>query len=153
MDLEIKKDLGEDFILRADSLNAIADIMLVVIGNIHEHSKSEPTPWLNISTVYDEGRRLKLRCESSIGNGVKNERSEKVLEEIRSDIRSGKYLEKISKEGRSGIFKVASIANVEDQGRLQFGFVDSQSFFIDVDMSVTIESMRVEEESLEDAMT
>ena len=153
MDLEIKKDLGEDFILRADSLNAIADIMLVVIGNIHEHSKSEPSPWLNISTVYDEGRRLKLRCESSIGIGVKNERSEKTLEEIRSDIRSGKYLEKISEEGRSGFFKVASIANVEDEGRLQFGFVDDQSFFVDVDMPVTIESMRVDEQSLEDAMT
>ena len=153
MDLEINKDLGEDFILRADSLNAIADIMLVVIGNIHEHSKSEPSPWLNISTIYDEGRRLKLRCESSIGPGVKNERSEKILDEIRSDIQSGKYLEKISKEGRSGIFKVASIVNVEDEGRLEFGFLDSQSFFIDVDMPVMIESMRVDEQSLEDAMT
>lgn len=152
-DLEISKDLGEDFILRADSLNAIADIMLVVIGNIHEHSKSEPSPWLNITTVYDEGRRLKLRCESSIGVGVKNDRAEKVLEEIRSDIRSGKYLEKISKEGRSGIFKVASIVNVEDQGRLEFGFVDSKSFFIDVDMPVTIDSMILSEESLEDATT
>ncbi|KFE50954.1 hypothetical protein [Pseudomonas syringae] len=152
-DLEITKNLGEDFILRADSLNAIADIMLVVIGNIHEHSKSEPSTWLNITTVYDEGRRLKLRCESSIGVGVKNDRAENVLEEIRSDIRTGKYLEKISKEGRSGIFKVASIANVEEKGRLEFGFVDGKSFFLDVDMPVTIDSMLLSEQSLEDAMT
>lgn len=152
-DLEIVKELGEDFILRADSLNAIADIMLVVIGNIHEHSKSEPSPWLNIKTVYDEGRRLKLRCESSIGVGVKNDRSEKVLEEIRSDIRSGKYLEKISKEGRSGFFKIASIVNVEDQGKLEFGFVDGESFFIDVDMPATIDSVILSEESLGDVTT
>lgn len=152
-DLDIQKNLREDFILRADSLNAIADIILIVIGNIHEHSKSEPSPWLKISTMYDEGRSLKLRCESSIGLGVKSERSEKILEEIRSDIGSRKYLEKISKEGRSGIFKIASIVNVEDQGRLDFGFTGEESFFVDVDMPVKIESMRVDEQSLEDATT
>jgi hypothetical protein len=140
--IEIDKEIVEALDLRADALVIVADILLVVIGNISDHSGCRENAKLKIFACMDEERNLiNFRFESLAIPESCNEKSQELIEAARADIESGAYIEKMAFDRRSGLFKVASIVKPEAGGRIEFGFQTPTSFFLDVDLTLTVESV------------
>lgn len=140
--INIDKEIIQTIELRADALVLVADIFLVVIGNISDHSGCRENADLKVIARMDQQRNLiNFRFESSIGLGAYNDKSLDLIEATRADIRSGAYIEKMAFDRRSGLFKVASIVKPESGGRIEFGFQTEGIFFLDVDLTLAVESI------------
>ncbi|KTB59904.1 hypothetical protein AO066_23925 [Pseudomonas fluorescens] len=140
--IEINKEVVEALDLRADALVIVADILLVVIGNISDHSGCRENAKLKIYACMDEDRNIiNFRFESLAIPESCNEKSLELIESTREDIKSGAYIEKMAFDRRSGLFKVASVVKPEAGGRMEFGFLTSTCFFLDVDLALTVESV------------
>lgn len=142
--LTVDKDVTPNIDLRADSLIIIADIMLIVIGNITEHSGCREDAHLKVIAKLDSERSIiNMRFESR-ANPELFKRNEESIEAIKYEIRLGTYLEKIANDYKSGLCKVASIVKPEKGGKIDFGFQASDLFFLDIDLVHTVDSMGVE---------
>ncbi|MBD9573696.1 hypothetical protein IB260_00095 [Pseudomonas sp. PDM23] len=140
--IEIEKEVIQTIELRADALVVIADILLVVIGNISDHSGCRESAKLKIFARMDEEHDLiNFRFESLAGPEAYNEKSLELIEATRADIKSGEYLEKMAQDRRSGLFKVASIVQPEAGGRIEFGFDSPSCFILDLDLALRVESI------------
>ncbi|SDR87414.1 hypothetical protein SAMN05216271_0624 [Halopseudomonas sabulinigri] len=140
--IEIEKEVIQTMELRADALVVVADIFLVVIGNISDHSGCRENARLKVFSRMDEERNLiNFRFESSVGTGSYSHKSLELIEATRADIASGAYIDKMAFDRRSGLFKVASIVKPESGGRIEFGFQTPSCFFLDVDLALTVESI------------
>lgn len=142
--IEIEKEVVEALDLRADALVIVADILLVVIGNISDHSGCRESAKLKIYACMDEDRNIiNFRFESLATPESCNEKSLELIESTREDIRSGAYIEKMAFDKRSGLFKVASVVKPEAGGRMEFGFLTPTTFFLDVDLVLTVENINL----------
>jgi hypothetical protein len=140
--IEIDKEVIQTIELRADALVVVADILLVVIGNISDHSGCRENAKLKIFARMDEARNIiNFRFESSVGPEAYNDKSLELIEATRADIKSGAYIDKMAFDRRSGLFKVASIVKPEAGGRIEFGFQTSTCFFLEVDLALTVQSI------------
>ncbi|MCK2119890.1 hypothetical protein ACO0TC_31130 [Pseudomonas aeruginosa] len=140
--IEIDKEVIQTMELRADALVVVADILLVVIGNISDHSGCRENASLRVFSRMDEERNLiNFRFESSVAPEAYNDKSLELIEAARADITSGAYIDKMALDRRSGLFKVASIVKPEAGGRIDFGFQTPTCFFLDVDLALTVESV------------
>lgn len=149
--IEVTKTLTGSMQLRADTLVVIADILLIVIGNISEHSGRRENATLEITAeIYDSGS-IKLRFESSVHPDKYTKPNLDIVEVIRQDIESGCYLEKMAREGRSGLYKVASIVKPDIDGHMEFGYADGNKFILDIAISLEIESVPFESYGLAEA--
>ncbi|WP_155397284.1 hypothetical protein [Stutzerimonas stutzeri] len=140
--IEIDKEVIQTMELRADALVVVADILLVVIGNISDHSGCRENASLKVFARMDEERNLiNFRFESSVAPEAYNPKSLELVEAAQADIKSGAYIDKMALDRRSGLFKVASIVKPETDGRIDFGFLTPTCFFLDVDLALTVESV------------
>ncbi|MGJ4899827.1 hypothetical protein ACQR2B_32940, partial [Bradyrhizobium oligotrophicum] len=111
-------------------------------GQGQAHSKKvRGRPKVEIDVVENlEEEIIKFRVVSDIAPGVRCDETERRLDEIRSDINAKTYGIKVRSEGGSGLRKLASIVHQSTKGRIEFGFMSDEKFFLDVDLSFFVSS-------------
>lgn len=148
--IEIEKEVIQTLELRADALVVVADIFLVVIGNISDHSGCRENASLKVFARMDEEQNLiNFRFESSVDPNAYSDKSLELIEATKADIKSGAYIDKMAFDRRSGLFKVASIVKPDAGGRIDFGFKAPTCFFLDVDLTLTVASINFSQHSSE----
>jgi hypothetical protein len=131
--IKLNKIIDDSIILRADSLVVLSDILLIVIGNISEHSFCREHSELLIEAAYTPDRAfLQFKFENKISPESRNERSQAILDLIRKEINLGSYLENVAKEGSSGLKKIASTVRLDAGGSIDFGFSDKNTFYLNI---------------------
>jgi hypothetical protein len=141
--LVVEKEICSTLDLRADSLVVIADIILVVIANITEHSGCRENARLSVSVKMDESKNvINMRFESNLSPDAYS-KSLGAIGAFKKDIASGAYLEKIANDKSSGLYKVASIVKPQG-GRIDFGFMAQDLFFVDIDLVHQVQSIEIE---------
>lgn len=149
--LSIDKDVESPTQFRADSLSAVADIFLVVVGNISEHSGCQDDAKLKIFARQDEKADvIHLRFESSASASF-YDKNYAGVEAAKTEIARGNYLEKSSKDTNSGLCKVASIVKLNSSGMIDFGFVHPELFYLDIDLPLEMQQMTVPDLVLEES--
>jgi hypothetical protein len=122
----------------------VADIVLVVIANISDHSGCRDSAKLKICATMDEDRnKINFRFESLVAPEEYTEKNKEIIELTRAEIDSGAYLDKVALDRRSGLFKVASIIKPNAGGRIEFGFLSPTCFFVDLDLVLTVENVNL----------
>lgn len=142
--LSVEHDIFESMDLRADSLVVVADIILVIIGNITEHSGCRESATLRVSMRLDSSRNIiNMRFVSNVSPEayIKSSGS---IGAFKADIASGAYIEKIANDKSSGLYKVASIVRPDAGGRIDFGFESQESFFVDLDLVHQVQEIELE---------
>lgn len=116
--IHVKNDSN---ILIAHLLNLqLADIIQIIVGNISDHLNMYPTV-LSINVDLDINREtIFYEFKNPIPCSPTSE-NEKLLEEIRIKINNNDYQDKLTKEGNSGLYKIASIIHdKDDKGSISF---------------------------------
>ncbi|ROR60847.1 UNVERIFIED_ORG: hypothetical protein EC838_0138 [Providencia alcalifaciens] len=136
--LNVNKKIDKTIELRADSLVTLSDILLIVIGNISEHSGLRESAELSITTNFSSDRsKLAFSFKSKVSKGKNNPENNLELEKIREKIASNDYVSNIAIEGKSGLIKIASIVQPHASGYIDFGFLDDEHFYINIEMPYT----------------
>ncbi|MEX9801032.1 hypothetical protein [Proteus terrae] len=136
--LHVNKSIDQTIELRADSLVVLSDIILIVIGNISEHSGLRESAELNITANFSLDRsKLSFSFKSKVSKGKNNHDNNLELEKIRKKIASNDYVSNIAIEGKSGLIKIASIVQPHASGYIDFGFLDDEYFYINIEMPYT----------------
>ncbi|WP_159075950.1 hypothetical protein [Microvirgula aerodenitrificans] len=141
--LTVEKNITQTVELRADALVVIADILLIVIGNITEHSGCREDAHLKVIVKMDDKRSIiNMRFESKATPEAYKKNFE-TISAIKADILSGTYIDKIAHDYKSGLCKIASIVKPENGGRIDFDFQSPELFFLDIDLAHTVESIEL----------
>ena len=148
--ISVEKDVRSTTQFRADSLSAVADIFLVVVGNISEHSGRQNNAALKIFAHENSANNvIRMRFESPTTAALYEKNSAGVAA-AKAEIARGTYLEKSSKDSNSGLCKVASIVMLNSAGRIDFGFVNREDFYLDIDLPMEFQSIIVPDSILEE---
>lgn len=136
--LNVNKSIDKTIELRADSLVVLSDIILIVIGNISEHSGLRESAELSITANFSSDRsKLSFSFKSKVSQGKNNHENNSELEKIRKKIASNDYVSNIAIEGKSGLIKIASIVQPHASGYIDFGFLEDEHFYINIEMPYT----------------
>ncbi|MEB6631173.1 hypothetical protein [Kluyvera cryocrescens] len=136
--INVNKSIDKTIELRADSLVVLSDIILIVIGNISEHSGLRKSAELSITANFTPDRsKLAFSFKSKVSPGKDNYENNLELEKIRKKIASNDYVSNIAIEGKSGLIKIASIVQPHASGYIDFGFLDVEHFYINIEMPYT----------------
>ena len=136
---EIHLNATSEVNVSTNDLVVISDIVRVVLGNVREHAKTKAAPHIWIDTIVDEAAyTLTLTFRSDVGPKVRNTAVENKLQNIRSQISDGSYVEKVRSEGGSGLLKLANIVRQSDEGKVAFGFNEGGSFFVEMRIQFSV---------------
>lgn len=127
--LEVIKNIHNDTQLVTTHLFEFADIIQILVGNINEHVHIDIVP-LKIE--------INLDFENQVGrytflNPVTPETIRKgkpLLDDIRENIRQGNYMTKLTTEGNSGLYKIASIILDKNDTKSSMEFYYDDSNFV-----------------------
>lgn len=136
--LSVNKKIDDSINLRADSLVVLSDIILIIIGNISDHSGLREHAELDITACFSTDRsKLAFKFRSRTLSNKNNVEHNAELEKIRQTIKSGDYLSNIANEGKSGLIKIASIVQPQYSGSIDFGFDSSDYFYVNIEIPYT----------------
>ncbi len=136
--ISVNKSIDNSIHLRSDSLVVLSDIILIVIGNISDHSGLRESAVLDIGANFSKDRKkLAFSFRSTILSSKNNTENNGELENIRHKISSGEYLKNIAIEGKSGLIKIASIVEPHNSGHIDFGFDNLGYFYINLEIKYT----------------
>jgi len=131
-------------VMPGPALQLIADVLLIAVGNIHEHSGLGKDPAIEITGKIDSTRdTATFIVESNVAEGVRNDSSEANLHRIREKILRRDF-ELAATEGNSGFLKLGAMVYQSDSGNLEFGFTDA-GFRVEITMSFIIDHDASEE--------
>lgn len=123
--------------IQAPSLVLLHDLILIALQNAKDHS-GEKNPRISTSAIADSVQGiLQIRVESDVRSSLKAS-AQKGANEKAKLIAEGKSVFRARKEGGSGFFKLAAVANQSRKGKLNFGLADSGRFFLEVQYSLVI---------------
>lgn len=135
-DPQITKDVTCNYHLRTDDLILIAEIVLTALGNVKGHSSTRKQPFVNIIAHCSEDEEIfTLRIENNVEGSALTAEACKRVEDIRMQIEDGSYVSKIRSEGGTGLLKIAGSVQQSKKGRLDFGFVNGNHFFVETKFS------------------
>lgn len=120
--IECKISVENDVELLITNLLSLADIIQIIIGNINDHVHMDMVT-LDINVKLDHQNKLikysfknKITCEMEKENKT-------IVNEIRENIKQRKYLDKLTSEGNSGLYKIAAMVLYKDtDGDISFGY-------------------------------
>ena len=128
-----------DCILDFSALHIIHDIVWIAIDNVYAHSKIEKSPKIKISVSLDEEKKLlSFSIVNQIASGVRTPNEEKWLKQCKQEIDDGGYKERLNKEGRSGLKKLAGMVHKSEIGKLEFGYISDVEFKLDIAIEIII---------------
>lgn len=104
------------------NLLSLADIIQIIIGNINDHVSMDIVP-LDIKVKLDHKNNLiKYNFKNKITYEMES-KNKIILDEIRENISQRKYLDKLTSEGNSGLYKIAAMVLDKDaEGAINFGY-------------------------------
>lgn len=123
--LNVNKNINDNAEVLTTHLFHLADIIQIIVGNISEHVDTHSVP-LNISIQlnFDEGI-ISYEFENPVNAGIIS-KGMPILEKIRANIAKGNYIDKLTTEGNSGLYKIASmILEGDPKGSIDFQYLDS----------------------------
>lgn len=124
----------DDVQMLATNVALISELLLVILNNARLHGGLPTGQKVMIGCAVDTGAQtLTLRVASSLGPNARSAVNERKVRELLAAVRSGKFdRSRVRREGNSGFVKIASIVSQSKDGRLDFGFDDNGSFFVEV---------------------
>lgn len=133
---DVELDIRSEILVEADFLSTLGDVMSIAIGNACERSGIDQGVHVRVMAEfsYDE-RTLTIVTENEVRASVRTKAADELLEEIRSDIDKGVYGERVRKDERSGLRKLASQVMAMENGEIGFGF-EGNAFVLKVVMPV-----------------
>lgn len=120
------------------ALNLFSDIFCVIFENIYTHSGSAKP---QISIACEEGERsLKVRVENSMADGRCGPDNLERVRQSYDRIKNGAYLDAVSREGGTGLPKLAKLIGFKaGHGDLQFDLdCDSRRFWLEFTLPARI---------------
>lgn len=109
-------------VISAVTLVELSDLILTMLGNVRQHSKTSKPPRVSITLNGLGDGGLSLRMESDVNRGACDDSAVARVEAIRAEIQRGTYIEQVRNEGNSGLIKIASLAMSHEEGKWDFGF-------------------------------
>lgn len=128
----------EDFGLQSQGvLLEFTDILFTALDNVYRHSEAGDQPWVRIQVTSEEcsdpfRKRVRIRLESEIGEGVYNPTAIAKLDRIRALLATGAYRKQVNLEGGTGLLKLKRIVSHDPRQTLDFGFCGQELFFVEV---------------------
>lgn len=136
---EITREIDSDCeMLSSTSLVFVHDVLFTAIDNARAHSGHQnPKIVVKVIARKESGTLdVEVLCEA-----VQEMRAvkEEYLKEIRHIIETGNFGRRTRKEGKSGILKLAAVAQQSSKGNILFGFTDDEQFQLKVTHSLIVE--------------
>lgn len=135
-DPQIRKSIDCEYEIVSSDLVVVAEIILTILGNVKGHSDRKGRPGVDISVCHlKDDELLSIRVENEIGEQAQTASARNRVDQIRRQIEDDTYVDKIRREGGSGLIKLAGIVNQSSKGSLTFGFIGDTKFFTEVRLS------------------
>lgn len=137
--IKIDEQSVQDLEITVADIPVLADVLLIILGNVYTKSGVHDGAWVRLSCeVRSASETLVIRVNSEVANGVRLSNSSRV-DSIRDDISHGRIDQSLRREGESGLKKLAATVRQSQYGKLEFGFVSDQEFFVEVELSLVID--------------
>lgn len=127
----------------SDVLLLFTDILFTILDNIYKHSGLGNSPAVDISfgasKIEGENKAVvTLRVENAVGSLAASKEAQQRVEKIRVRIDRGDYRTEVNREGGTGLLKLKKALSDNSGSRLDFGFVEGQKFFVEVQVVLLI---------------
>ncbi|WP_377705352.1 hypothetical protein [Pseudoduganella sp. UC29_71] len=136
LELDIK---SEDFQMHASALVFVHDVLFIALDNVRAHSNMK-SPKIRIEVVPDMETGVLVICVRSEAKDTARITNEGKLHEISALIKNGNVGRRSSREGGSGILKLAAVTKQSAKGDLKYGFIENGWFELQVRYSMILQS-------------
>lgn len=140
LDADISVDATGDVEIHGTSVIFIADVVGIAFGNVKKYSGMSKN---NINITIDastDTQLLSIRVVNKCSQKYKGGEGDKRLQEIRTLIDEKKWGSRTKKEVNSGFLKIAAAVSQSPKGSLEFGYLDDNSFYLQVNYGLRLES-------------
>ncbi|QNW91634.1 hypothetical protein IC799_01075 [Acinetobacter seifertii] len=138
--LEVIKNIKNDTQLMTTHLFEFADIIQILVGNVSEHVHIDKVP-LNIDINLDFEKQIGIYTFSNPVTSETIRRGTPLLEDIRRNIQQDNYMSKLTTEGNSGLYKIASIILDKNDKKSSMEFYyDDESFVLKLTQMISWDS-------------
>lgn len=122
--LNVTKNINDNTEILTTHLFHLADIIQIIVGNISEHVHTHIVPLdISIQLNFKEGI-ITYDFENPVNTEI-IAKGTPILEKIRANIAKGNYIDKLTTEGNSGLYKIASMILERDpKGSIDFQYLD-----------------------------
>ena len=122
-------------------LSEFTDILFTILDNVYAHSGNRVDPWVRIEIRAEAGAseavsRLVIRVESEVSDSAYSESDVDKLERVRERMGDRTYKKGVNLEGGTGLLKLQRLVALDNNQKLEFGFVNSSSFFVEIQLVV-----------------
>lgn len=124
----------------------IHDVIFVALGNIYKHSGLKNPRIKVAASVNTDDETFTISVENNLHFNVRRT-SEPRLRDIKEQISLKDYGDRTRKENRSGLLKLAAVANQNSKGRVEADFIDDEHFRMTAVYQLIIKSTPQEEVS------
>lgn len=117
----------DSVLMPSPSLQLIADVLLIALGNICMHSSLGDDPSVEIEArIDDENELVSFVIKNPISGDISVSGAESTLDNIRSRIARREFEPYVGSEGKSGLLKLAAMVYQSQQGDISFGFEEGK---------------------------
>lgn len=133
---KVELSADEDFLVSAENLSVLVDVLFIAFGNVAERSGIRGNPDVSVSIAYnDPSGVLAIKVENCVCLGDFYPQAVEKVEKKKIQIGRKESLEMARKEGDSGLIKLASLVASSSNGRLDFGYRTESLFVLEVDLT------------------
>jgi tetratricopeptide (TPR) repeat protein len=131
-DLEIKTYKEKKLI--GETLNGFVNIFYTLLENAVQRSLLDSVK-ISIDFLYDNSF-ITISTENEIAHDLDVKKATEVLDVIRENINTDFSMDKVSKEGGTGLYKVMKVLNVDFRCKsyLSYSFTDRKTFVVTIDI-------------------
>lgn len=151
----IKTNITGDSVIDAGSLFALADIFWIAIDNACTHAgiAQGVDILIDVKCERNDGA-MQVRVINKISPTARTPDNESNINGIRDAIEKRRAQDGLRVEGKSGLKKIGAMVYAAESGKLDFGYRDESSFFVQVDIPmISIETESSNESSLKSEPT
>jgi hypothetical protein len=132
----VTKICDEAVMMSSASLQVVADVLLIALGNVCTHSGMGQSPSIQVTArQHSSGDALVFNIRNKVADGLRTSDVETNLEALRSRISKKEFDGYVSSEGNSGLLKLACTVYQFPIGELKFGFLDDHEFEVEMVLS------------------
>ena len=129
---KVSVTIEEDILLQAANVALLAEVLLVVLNNARQHGGIERGQVIDIRCTANLADQVIELCVSSqIDPAVRTPDAQRKIATLNKQIAAGNFERaRVSKEGDSGLTKVAAVVYQSQKGSLTFGFEGEDRFVV-----------------------
>ncbi|MBJ8442703.1 hypothetical protein [Acinetobacter bereziniae] len=127
------------------NLPFINDVLFTLLNNVLRHSYLE-NPKIDCNISFNESSKtLNILMQNACSPKSKS-KNISIVNEIRQLIDSNNFSSRTRLEGKSGLIKLANLANQSKQSYIKFDFIGDSMFSVDLVLSFVVKQMDIEED-------